>query len=142
MKFISQSPEETIVFGKKIAKLLKRGDIVCLFGELGSGKTTFVKGLAVGLRVKKDLVNSPSFVLVKEFKGRLPLFHFDLYRMKSLREIFSLGFEEYLFGRGICVIEWAEKLSKVSLNNYRKIEFKIKGPKERLIKVSKRVLSP
>jgi Predicted ATPase or kinase len=88
MEIISRSPKETISLGKKIARLLKKGDIVLLFGEFGSGKTTFVKGLAAGLGVKKETVNSPSFVLVKEFKGRLRLFHFDLYRLNKLQEIF------------------------------------------------------
>lgn len=136
MQIISHSAQETINLGKRLSRFLKQGSIICLYGELGSGKTTFVKGLALGLGVKKDAVNSPSFVLIKEFKGKFPLFHFDLYRLNNLQEIYSLGFEEYLFDKGVSVIEWAEKLNKVSLNSYLKIEFKLKGPEERLIKIT------
>lgn len=135
MKFITHRPQETINLGRRLSRFLKKGDIICLYGELGSGKTTFVKGLASGLGVEKDAINSPSFVIVKEFKGKLPLFHFDLYRLKNLREIFSLGFEEYLFSDGVSVIEWAERLKGVSLDNYLKIEFNLKNNCERLIKL-------
>lgn len=136
MQIISHSPQETVNLGKRLSRFLKQGSIVCLYGELGAGKTTFVRGLALGLGIKKEAVNSPSFVLIKEFKGKFPLFHFDLYRLNNLQEIFSLGLEEYLFDKGISVIEWAERLSKLSLDSYLKIEFKLKGPQERLIKIT------
>ncbi len=137
MKFISHSPQETINLGERISHFLKKGDIICLFGGLGSGKTTFVKGLASGLGVKKDAINSPSFVLIKEFKGKKhSLFHFDLYRLENLKEIFSLGIEEYLYGDGVSVIEWAERLKNISLDDFLKIEFKLKGPQQRLIQVT------
>lgn len=136
MRILSHSPQETINLGKKLSPLLKKGDVICLFGELGSGKTTFVKGLAKGLGVKSNLINSPSFVLIKEFKGRLPLFHLDLYRLKNLKEIINLGLEEYLFDDGICVIEWAERLKGTLVDKYLKIEFTFKSPEERLIRIT------
>jgi tRNA threonylcarbamoyladenosine biosynthesis protein TsaE len=136
MRILSNSPKDTINLGQSIASLLKKGDIICLFGELGSGKTTFVKGLAQGLGLKKDAVNSPSFVLMKEFKGKLPLFHFDLYRLKNLRQILDLGIEEYLFDNGVSVIEWADRLKGLSLNNFLKVEINIKGNMRRLLKIT------
>lgn len=138
MEIISRSPRQTINLGKRLSKLLKKGDIILLFGEFGSGKTTFVKGIAEGLGVKKNKVNSPSFVLINEFKGRLPLFHFDLYRLNNLQEIFSLGFEEYLFDDAVSVIEWAQRLKPVSFDRYLKVHFKLKGGNKRLIKITKR----
>ncbi len=136
MKILSHSPKETINLGKRLSGFLKKGDIICLFGDLGSGKTIFVKGLAEGLGVKRGEINSPSFVLIKEFKATLPLFHFDLYRLKNLKEIFALGFEEYLFGCGVSVIEWAERLKGITLDSYLKIEFSLKGQTKRLINIS------
>ncbi|MDP2939579.1 MAG: tRNA (adenosine(37)-N6)-threonylcarbamoyltransferase complex ATPase subunit type 1 TsaE [Candidatus Omnitrophota bacterium] len=136
MQILSRSPQQTINLGKKLSPFFKKGDIICLFGGLGTGKTTFVKGLAHGLGIKSNVVNSPSFVLIKEFKGRLPFFHFDLYRIKNLKEILSLGLEEYLFDDAVCVIEWAKHLGKEFLDSYLKIGFNFKSPEVRLIKFS------
>lgn len=135
IKFISESPQDTIKFGKKIAKLLKPTFVVGLYGDLGSGKTTLVKGIAVALGVEGSEVNSPTFVLIKEYRAKFPLYHFDLYRLNSISQIEGLGYEEYLSGKGICVIEWAEKLDGLMPKDHVEVRLFHKGDDKRLIKV-------
>jgi len=122
--------------GVKIAKHLKPGDIVCLFGALGSGKTTLVKGLARGLKIRENMIHSPTFVLLNEYQGRVPLYHFDLYRLEQLTEILSLGYEEFFYGQGIAVVEWAEKLGRLLPTEYLKIELFHKRLNNRVIKIA------
>lgn len=118
-----------------MAKSLKRGDILCLFGQLGAGKTVFTKGIAAGLGIKKESIISPSFVLIREYpEAKLPFYHFDLYRLKEQKQILSLGYEEYLYGDGVSVIEWAERLGRLLPSEFLKIELSIKGARERGIK--------
>ncbi|MBA4538595.1 tRNA (adenosine(37)-N6)-threonylcarbamoyltransferase complex ATPase subunit type 1 TsaE [Bacillus aquiflavi] len=101
--------EETMKFAEKFAQHLKPGDVIALEGDLGAGKTTFTKGLALGLGVKRT-VNSPTFTIIKEYKGRLPLYHMDVYRVEDSYE--DLGFAEYFEGEGITVIEWAHLIDE------------------------------
>ena len=108
MKLISHSPEQTQEFGVHIGELALPGDIFLLVGNLGAGKTCLTQGIAWGLGIK-EYAASPSFMLVKELYGRLPLYHADLYRLDHIGEIADLGLDEYLYGQGICVVEWAEK---------------------------------
>ncbi|MFH0763046.1 MAG: tRNA (adenosine(37)-N6)-threonylcarbamoyltransferase complex ATPase subunit type 1 TsaE [Candidatus Omnitrophota bacterium] len=137
MKFISNSSKETINLGKRIARRLEPADIICLFGELGAGKTVLVKGIAEGLGIDKNKVASPSFVLLHMYeKARLPLYHFDLYRLAGPLEIACAGFEEYLYDAGASVIEWAERLRYLLPKEFLKIEFFIKGKNSRLLKFS------
>ena len=136
MQITTNSAKETEGLGKKLAKYLNGKDVVCLFGELGSGKTTFVKGLAVGLGVKKIEVSSPSFILMRKYKGRLPLYHFDLYRIKDFSEICDIGYEEFIFGDGIAAIEWADRMRPVFPKGYLKVRFLFLGQDKRLIKFS------
>jgi len=96
--------EETISFAERIGLLLKAGDVITLEGDLGAGKTTFTKGIAKGLGIAKT-VNSPTFTIIKEYQGKLPLYHMDVYRLKDSEE--DLGFEEYFEGEGVTVVEWA-----------------------------------
>lgn len=103
------SPEETRRAGERLGARLQPGDVVALIGELGAGKTCFIQGLAHGLGVTGD-VTSPTFVLVNEYRGRLPIHHLDAYRTGSLTELADLGIEEMLHGDGVTVIEWADKL--------------------------------
>jgi tRNA threonylcarbamoyladenosine biosynthesis protein TsaE len=106
---ISHSAEETAVFGRFIASGLRRGDVLALSGDLGAGKTHFVKGIAAGLG-GSDMVTSPTFTLIHEYiGGKLPLFHFDFYRLEDESEAIKIGLDEYLDGEGVCAIEWAEK---------------------------------
>ena len=110
-QFETQSPEETLILGEKIGRHLAAGDIVCLFGDLGSGKTTLTQGIARGLGVPKEAyVRSPTFTLVNQYEGKLPVFHIDLYRIASLHDLEDLALEETLGNRGVAIVEWAEKL--------------------------------
>lgn len=125
--------------GAMVAKRLKAGDIVALSGGLGAGKTTLVKGIAKGLGVKNyRYVNSPSFVLVKEYKGRVPLFHFDIYRLNNLKDIEEIGYEDYLARKGVVVIEWSEKMSCILPKGRLDIALKIKNANERVIKIGEK----
>ena len=108
MKLISHSPEQTQEFGVHIGELALAGDIFLLVGSLGTGKTCLTQGIAWGLGIK-EYAASPSFMLVRELYGRLPLYHADLYRLDHIAEIVDLGLDEYLYGQGVCVVEWAEK---------------------------------
>ncbi len=137
-KILSKGPEETRAFGKHLAKALKKGDIICLFGDLGSGKTTLIKGIAEGLNIDPKKVNSPTFVLMNIYQGRLPLFHFDLYRLEDLYGIRSIGYDEFLYGDGISVIEWADRLGEFLPEEYLKIEMEHKKLDERVIRLSAR----
>lgn len=101
--------EETEVFGKKLGSLLKEGDIVCLNGELGAGKTTLTKSIGIGLEVE-EYITSPTFALINEYRGKLPVYHFDVYRLENIDELDDLGFDEYFYGQGVCIIEWAQKI--------------------------------
>ena len=136
MTVTTRSAEETIKLGEKIARRLKSGDIVALSGDLGAGKTTLVKGIAKGLGVKNyRYVNSPSFVLVKEYKGKIPLFHFDIYRLNNLKDIEDIGYEDYLARDGVVVIEWSSKMARILPKKHFGIALKIKNPNERIISV-------
>lgn len=108
-EFISNQPEETIEFSKRLAKHLEPGDVIALEGDLGAGKTTFTKGLALGLEIKKN-VNSPTFTIIKEYQGRMPLYHMDVYRVEDSFE--DLGFDEYFEGNGVTVVEWAHLIEE------------------------------
>lgn len=109
---ISHSSGETFNIAKKFAQQLEPGAVVTLYGDLGSGKTTFVKGICKTFEVR-DNVSSPTFTLINEYSGRLPIYHFDFYRIENLHEIWQLGCEEYFQGDGICLIEWAEKVEEL-----------------------------
>jgi tRNA threonylcarbamoyladenosine biosynthesis protein TsaE len=137
-KFSTRSPQETIQKASDFAKSLKVGDIVLLEGDLGAGKTTFVKGLAKGLKVKIKDVNSPTFVLMNIYKGRIPIYHFDLYRLEKPQEIESLNIDEYLQADGVAVIEWPKRLGNQMPSTGYWIELKHKSETEREICISSR----
>ncbi|MBI5043070.1 MAG: tRNA (adenosine(37)-N6)-threonylcarbamoyltransferase complex ATPase subunit type 1 TsaE [Nitrospirae bacterium] len=105
----TNGPDETKKLGERLGRLLKEGDIICLHGELGAGKTSFTQGIAKGMDVAKAFITSPTFVIVNEYKGRLALYHIDLYRLNNIAEIEDIGLSEYLKGEAVTVIEWAEK---------------------------------
>lgn len=110
---ISESEQDTVKLGGKIAKKLKKGDIIALSGDLGTGKTAFVKGLASGLGIR-EYVTSPTFTLVQSYKGQnVTLHHFDVYRISDEDELFEIGFDEYLYEGNICVIEWADLIKNL-----------------------------
>ena len=107
----THSPAETAALGEEMGKNAQRGQIFCLTGDLGTGKTVFTKGFAAGLGVT-DHVTSPTFTIVNEYEGgRLPLFHFDMYRLNSADDLFDIGWEDYLSRGGVCAVEWSENIA-------------------------------
>lgn len=104
--------EETEKFGIKLGKLLKRGDILCLNGDLGAGKTTLTKSIGLGLGVD-EYITSPTFALINQYSGRIPVYHFDVYRLENAHELYDLGFDDYFYGNGVCIIEWADKIERM-----------------------------
>lgn len=135
---ISNSVEETIEIGSKLAKKLRRGDVVALIGNLGSGKTVFTKGIAKGLGVKDvRYVNSPSFVIIKEYEGKIPLYHFDLYRPDKSTVLDSESYEEYFYANGVTVIEWADKIRKILPKRYIEVRLSVAGENKRKIEIKK-----
>ncbi len=140
MRIVSRSIRDTLNLGRKVAKSLKEGDIVCLFGELGSGKTVLAKGIASGLGINKDKIISPTFVLMRQYaaRGNMPFYHFDFYRLKAYNDILVLGYEEYFYGRGITVIEWPERLEYLMPQVYLKIALSFKDKNSRAIEITKK----
>jgi len=129
---ISHSAEETAAFGRSLAVSLRKGDVLALCGDLGAGKTHFVKGVADGLGAG-DVVTSPTFTLIHEYVGgRLPLFHFDFYRLEDEDEALKIGLEEYLEGDGVCAIEWAEKFPALLPAETRWFRFSHSGDDRRI----------
>ena len=107
-RIMTSSEEETEACGRELAESLAPGSVVALYGDLGAGKTAFVRGMALGLGVEES-VSSPTFTIVNEYPGRIPLFHFDLYRLRDEGELFDIGWEDYLDRGGICALEWSER---------------------------------
>ena len=144
MMIETNSPKETCEMGYNIGKNAKKGQIYCIKGDLGVGKTVFTKGFAAGLNIEEN-VSSPTFTIVNEYhEGRLPLYHFDVYRISDSDEMYEIGCEEYFFGDGVCLIEWAELIEDILPENviwiviekdlekgldYRKINIAEKGKK-------------
>ena len=111
MEFLTHSPDETQRVGAALAKTLRGGEVIAFLGGLGAGKTAFTRGLAEGLGVT-DAVTSPTYTIVNEYlTGRLPLFHFDMYRLGSSEELFDIGWEDYLARGGVCAVEWSENVA-------------------------------
>lgn len=103
--------EQTELFGRKLGGLLQKGDVVCLNGDLGAGKTTLSKAIGAGMDVK-DYITSPTFAIMNQYKGRLPLYHFDVYRLDGWHQLEDIGAEDYFYGDGVCLIEWAETIEE------------------------------
>ena len=111
MSVITKSPEQTEALGKKLAELLRPGDVIAYYGDLGAGKTAFTRGIAAGLGIQES-VTSPTYTIVNEYlSGRMPLFHFDMYRLSSSDELFDIGWEDYLARGGVCAVEWSENVA-------------------------------
>ncbi|MFA5146163.1 MAG: tRNA (adenosine(37)-N6)-threonylcarbamoyltransferase complex ATPase subunit type 1 TsaE [Candidatus Omnitrophota bacterium] len=136
---ISHSREDTIRMGRELAGELKRGDVVALIGDLGAGKTVFTKGIAKGLGVKDvRYVNSPSFVIIKEYRGkRMPLYHFDLYRLDKPGILDPMNYDEYFYGEGVTVVEWADRIRALLPKRYIEVKLSVAGENERKIVVKK-----
>lgn len=111
--FESRSEEETYKIGAKLGREAKAGDVYTLIGDLGVGKTVFTKGIGAGLGILED-INSPTFTIIQEYEeGRIPLYHFDVYRIGDVEEMFELGFEDYFYGKGLTLIEWANLIEEI-----------------------------
>ena len=116
MQFITNAPEETEALGEKLAKLLRPGTVLAYLGDLGAGKTAFTRGLARGLGCT-DTVTSPTYTIVNEYlSGRIPLFHFDMYRLRSSDDLWDIGWEDYLERGGVCAVEWSENVADAMEN--------------------------
>lgn len=113
----TRSPEETFALGKKIGRQAQKGQVYTLTGDLGTGKTVFTQGVAAGLGIREP-VNSPTFTIVQVYEeGRLPFYHFDVYRIGDIEEMEEIGYDDYFFGEGICLIEWAELIEEILPEN-------------------------
>ncbi|MFQ5675442.1 MAG: tRNA (adenosine(37)-N6)-threonylcarbamoyltransferase complex ATPase subunit type 1 TsaE [bacterium] len=106
---VTKSPDATEQIGHELAGELTPGSVLALFGDLGSGKTTLIKGICKGLGVKTD-ITSPTFTLIQEYEGRLPVYHFDFYRIENREQVWELGCEDYFYSDGVCLIEWADRI--------------------------------
>jgi len=126
---------ETVTFGRSLGVLLEKGMVLALIGELGAGKTTLVKAIASGLGVSEEEVRSPSYTLVNEYDGRLPIYHFDLYRLTDSSELYELGYDEYLEGEGISIVEWADAIADALPDEYLSIKIEIVSADERCFTV-------
>lgn len=131
----STGPEETARFGRNLAGLLRAGDTLLLSGELGAGKTALTKAIGVGLGVTEE-VSSPTFTLVNEYAGRLPVFHLDLYRLDDPAEAIDLGFNDYLVAGGVMIVEWADKAPELWPEEYVLIAIERTGDTHRRIRVA------
>lgn len=134
-EIITNSPEETMGLAQGFAALACPGDMIALLGELGAGKTLFVKGFAKGLGVEEyNYVNSPSFVVVKEYQGKMPLYHFDVYRLDEKLFSETVDHEKYFYSEGVSVVEWANKIQPLLPEEYVEISIEYLKGDERLIK--------
>jgi tRNA threonylcarbamoyladenosine biosynthesis protein TsaE len=125
LKITLDGLKETEKFGMKLGSILKGGEVICLIGELGAGKTNLTKSIAKGLGVK-DYVTSPTFTLINEYKGaNFPLYHFDVYRLEGVEDILDLGFEEYFYSKGVTIVEWGNKIEKALPEDVLTIEMKM-----------------
>jgi len=112
MEIVFNNLNEVEKFGEKLGSLLNEGDIICLNGDLGAGKTTLTQAIGRGLKVK-DYITSPTFTIINEYEGKLPLYHFDIYRLDNEEDLSLLGVEDYFYSNGVCVIEWADNARNI-----------------------------
>ena len=133
--FISNSPAETEAIGRRFADQLAAGSVLALVGELGAGKTQFVKGLVAGLG-SKAAVTSPTFTIIHEYgEGKLPVYHFDLFRLDDRERLMRLGLDDYFFGDGVCAVEWADRFPDLMPEQSCWIRFEMPAPERRIIRI-------
>ncbi len=137
-EFLSKSPPATLALGERMGERLEAGSVIALTGELGCGKTLLTRGICAGLGVSLRQVNSPTFVLVNEYRGRLPVFHMDLYRLGTESDVVELGITDYLSRTesGVMIVEWAEKIPSLLPDDLLKVEFEVLSVRQRRIKFS------
>ncbi len=134
MEYFSHSEAETSKIGKELAEKLIPGSVIAMYGDLGAGKTAFVRGLAAGLGLDAR-VSSPTFTIVNEYLGPTPLFHFDMYRLSDADELFEIGWEDYITRGGICVVEWSENVEEAFYNDTIRIYIEKIDDSSRKIKI-------
>ena len=130
----TNSGAETEALGERLAKCLRAGAVVALYGDLGAGKTAFVRGMARGLDIRES-VSSPTFTIVNEYPGDPALFHFDMYRLKNAEELYGIGWEDYLDRNGICVTEWSERIEEALPEDAVRVTISRLSDSERSIRV-------
>jgi len=136
-EYTTNSAEETIALGKQLSKQLKDNSVVCFFGDLAAGKTTFIKGLASGVTdCELEEVNSPTFVYLNIYEGKRRVFHFDLYRLNGPKDFLGMGFDEYLYSGGVSCIEWSERIDSLIPSDCVRIEMNHVGDNKRRIKIA------
>jgi len=133
----TESAEETIAVGERLGNRLKPGDVVALSGDLGAGKTTLTRGIAAGMGVAAD-IHSPTFTLIHEHPGAIPLYHIDLYRLSNEEEAERIGIDEYIYGDGVTIIEWAQKVKPLLPPDRLDIELKMTGDTDRELVIEAR----
>ena len=134
MTIVSKSEKETEAAGEKFAAALEDGAVVALYGDLGAGKTAFVRGMARGLGIRAR-ISSPTFTIVNEYAGERELFHFDMYRLGSADELFDIGWEDYLSRGGVCAVEWSENVSDAFEGDEITVRITKSGEQERIIEI-------
>ena len=121
MEYTSNSPQETFALGKRLGEQAKPGEVYCLDGDLGVGKTIFTQGFAAGLGIDEP-VNSPTFTILQVYEeGRMPFYHFDVYRISDVEEMDEIGYEDCFYGEGVCLIEWANLIEEILPEHYQRI---------------------
>ena len=139
-EWVSHSAEETMEWGRELGSSLQGKVVICFFGDLASGKTTFIKGLVEGAaQVDSSLVQSPTFVYLHIYKGEKTVYHFDLYRLRDSDAFLSMGFEEYLESDGICCIEWSERIKSLLPDNFISVTLTHEGENKRRISIETQV---
>lgn len=133
--FKTSSAEETEEIGRNLGKILNPNAIVCLFGDLGAGKTTFTRGLVEGALEQKQDVSSPTFVYLNIYKGKRFIYHFDLYRLRDVDEFLSMGFDEYFAMGGVCCLEWSERIAAILPDNCVKVKLNHAGENIRTVEI-------
>jgi tRNA threonylcarbamoyladenosine biosynthesis protein TsaE len=136
MNIVSHGEAETHALASKLGPLFKPGDLLVLKGELGAGKTVFVRGLAEALGLDSDAVNSPSYTIVNEYLGEHPLFHFDLYRVMDPSELYEIGWDDYLQRQGLIVVEWGDRAAECLPKEYYLVDFSIVDDNTRQINLT------
>ena len=134
MTVTTHSEEETEALGERLAKCLRAGAVVALYGDLGAGKTAFVRGMARGLEIE-EAVSSPTFTIVNEYPGDPALFHFDMYRLKNAEELYGIGWEDYLDRNGICVTEWSERIEEALPEDAVRVRIRRLSDSERSVSI-------
>jgi tRNA threonylcarbamoyladenosine biosynthesis protein TsaE len=136
LEFIANGEDDTVRLGKVLADALEPGIVVALVGDLGAGKTRLVQAIAAAMGVEREEVNSPTFVLIQEYDGRLPIYHFDAFRLHDTDEFLELGADEMMDSHAVCLIEWADRVADALPRDLLRIEIAIVGPTVRVFHIS------